>query len=214
MGLYPGMTKENIALIVIDMVNSCSDQKCEDPKRNIHFSKVREMAPVLKTFINTFKNKTGGTVIYTKNVPWQKEYLKENINLLYSNDPRASYYSKDSSEYPGRFYGFSPDQDDLVVTKNSYSAFVGTTLHEELTQRGIRYLIVTGIFTDGCVLATVVDGFAKGYNFVILKDLVETSDSKTRQDLQAFLKTFTFPFMYGETIESAKFLENWNRIHN
>lgn len=106
-----------------------------------------------------------------------------------------------------QFYLVPPTDVDIVVTKNSYSAFVGTDLDKKLKEKGIKYLIITGIFSDGCVLATIVDGFAKGYNFIILQDLIETTDSKTRQTLQEHLKKFTFPLMYGQTISSTEFLK-------
>jgi len=61
---------------------------------------------------------------------------------------------------------------------------------------------VSGVFSDGCVDATVKGGFSKGYNFLILKDLVETTDVKIRQDLQKLLKEYTWPAMFGKTIES------------
>jgi nicotinamidase-related amidase len=65
--------------------------------------------------------------------------------------------------------------------------------------------IPAGVFGDGCVHSTIQGGFSAGYNFVILKDLIETTDDKTRQKLQKLLKEYTWPVMFGETINSKKF---------
>ena len=49
-----------------------------------------------------------------------------------------------------------------------------------------RYIIVTGVFSDGCVMATICGGFSKGYHFIIAKDLIETTDDEERQVIQRY----------------------------
>lgn len=205
---YGNMSKENTALLVIDVINSCAHEKCEEPDWHIHFSKIRDMVPHLEKFTEDYRNKIGGMVVFVKCTPWRKEYLAENINELYS-DPDASYYSDDTSGFPEEFYEVVPQEGDLVIEKNHIDAFTNPELDQKLKEKGIRYLIVTGIFTDGCVLATVNGGFSKGYNFVVLKDLIETTDSDTRQKLQQLLKEYTFPVLYGKTMTSQEFLDSW-----
>ncbi|MCL4417208.1 MAG: cysteine hydrolase family protein, partial [Actinobacteria bacterium] len=146
---------------------------------------------------------------FTKTPPWKKEFLPENINTLYS-DPSTSYYSEDNSGFSEKFYLVKPNPKDVIINKNNYDAFSETDLNRILKEKGVKYIVVTGVFTDGCVLATIIAGFSLGYNFVILKDLIETTDSKIRQELQEKLKEFTFPIMYGRTLISSDFIENWN----
>lgn len=205
---YPQMTKDNTALLVIDVINSCAHETCEIPQWKIHFSKIRAMVPALKTFITNFREQTGAKVIFAKTTPWREEFLPKNINLLYT-DPHATYYSKDTSGFPEEFYMVTPKTEDKIIEKNNYSCFSSPAFDEYLQKNGIQFLVITGIFTDGCVLATVTDGFAKGYNFVVLNDLIETTDSGVRQELHHLLIDYTFPVMYGKTIPSVEFLENW-----
>ena len=47
--------------------------------------------------------------------------------------------------------GFSIADEDISVVKNVNSGFVGTSLHEEFTARGISRLVVAGFFTNMCV---------------------------------------------------------------
>jgi len=56
--------------------------------------------------------------------------------------------------------------------KEAYSAFDGTELHYVLSTRGVRRLFVTGVATDYCVKATVLDGLRLGYEVVVLTDAV------------------------------------------
>ncbi len=202
---YEGMTKDNTALLVIDPINSCAHERCETPEWNIHYTKIREMLPKLADFVVEYKKNFGGLVAYVKLTSWTKENLPKNIKTLYE-DPKANYYSNDPSGFEELFHTVKPSEDDLVFIKNTYDAFSNEDLVKELNQRKIRYVVMTGIFTDGCVLATIVSGFSKGFNFVILKDLIETTDDPERQELQKLLIGFTFPVMYGKTITSAEFL--------
>ena len=70
----------------------------------------------------------------------------------------------------------------------------------------VRYIIMAGIFGDGCVMASICGGFSKGYHLIIAKELIETTDDDDRQMLQGQLKQRTWPLMYGPTIESQQIL--------
>ncbi|MBI2409760.1 cysteine hydrolase [Candidatus Kaiserbacteria bacterium] len=95
---------------------------------------------------------------------------------------------------------------DFVVAKNTYDIFANEDFLKKMKENGTKYIIMTGIFTDGCVLASIIGGFSKGYNFVILKDLVETTDVEIRQRLQDLLIRYTFPMQYGRTVTSSELL--------
>jgi nicotinamidase-related amidase len=202
--VVPNLTPENSVLLVIDVINSCAHPEFEDPARDIHYSKIRQMIPVLSDFITAYKQ-LGGRVILTTAVPWQEAHLPENINELYRNNPQARYWSQDAS---GRAEHFNqiPSDDAIIITKNSYDAFSNNELILALDDMQVKYILVTGIFGDGCVMASICGGFSKGYQLVIAKDLIETTDDKERQMLQQYLKQRTWPLMYGTTIECKQIL--------
>lgn len=210
MKIYPKMNKSNTALFIIDVINSCAHDKCESPEINIHFSKIREMIPKLSDFIDNYRKTVGDSVIFVNITPWDKEHLPENIQELYT-DPGVEYYSDDKSGFPEEFYQIKPEKNDLVITKGTYDAFANTELEKILKEKGIQYLVVAGIFTEGCVLSTICNGFSAGFNFVILEDLIETADSEKRQELSKLLKARVFPFLYGKTITSEEFLSSWGK---
>ena len=54
--------------------------------------------------------------------------------------------------------------------KEAYSAFEGTDLNERLRAAGVRRLFIGGLATDYCVLNTVRDALARGYDVCLLKD--------------------------------------------
>lgn len=61
------------------------------------------------------------------------------------------------------YKGIDPDQD-------AYSGFQQTALHRHLQAIGVRRLFVGGLATDYCVLNTVKDARALGYDVCLLKD--------------------------------------------
>jgi len=55
---------------------------------------------------------------------------------------------------------------------DSYSAFGGTDLAQQLERRGVKRVFVGGLATDYCVLNTVLDARAAGFEVVVLGDAV------------------------------------------
>lgn len=193
------------ALLVVDVVNSCCHEKCEIKKWGVTFKKIRKMVPRLEKFISKYRE-MGGQAIFIKCLPWTKKFLPANINELYKN-PKCAYYSTDKTGFSEKLFKLTPEKSDFVFYKNSYDAFTNPKLDEFLKKRKINHLLVSGVFGDGCVNATIQGGFSAGYNFIILKDLIETTDDKTRQKIQKLLKQYTWPTMYGKTINSKELLQ-------
>jgi len=196
---------KNTRLLVIDIVNDCCSEKCERKKFNITFKKIRKMIPKLIKFIKNYKQ-LGGKIIYINNVKWDKEHLPQNLRELYK-DPKKTFYTQDKTDFSTKFYKVKPDKDDIIITKNTYSAFSNPNLDKVLKKHNIKYLIITGIVSDGCVDATIKEGFSHGYNLIILKDLVEAFDRIDRQQIQKHFKEFIWPKMYGEVIDSDEFIK-------
>jgi nicotinamidase-related amidase len=99
------------------------------------------------------------------------------------------------AEVPDWFTTLAPElgqQDiDLVIHKSQWSAFTGTTLHDELQQRGITQLIICGIATSMGVESSARIAHELGYNVVIVDDA--TADPNLAADEHA--KRVVFPMI-------------------
>lgn len=70
------------------------------------------------------------------------------------------------------FSAFTPEANELVIYKERASAFYGTPLDAHLQQMGVRSLIVCGDSTSGCVRASVVDAYSRGFHVTVVEECV------------------------------------------
>ena len=73
--------------------------------------------------------------------------------------------------------GLCQDGDMIVNTKKRYDCFQGTDLDITLRTHGINTLLITGINTNSCVLATACAANVRDYAVIIVEDCVDTMDS-------------------------------------
>lgn len=65
---------------------------------------------------------------------------------------------------------------DNIFTRAAYSAFKTTQLHEYLQARKVERLVICGVDSDACVLATAFEAFDLGYHVKIDFDLTYSSN--------------------------------------
>jgi len=66
--------------------------------------------------------------------------------------------------------------DRIVDTKKRYDCFVATDLDFTLRKHGINTLLLTGVNTSSCVLATAIRANVLDYASVVIEDCVDTMD--------------------------------------
>ncbi|RFA10618.1 hypothetical protein B7R54_16465 [Subtercola boreus] len=80
---------------------------------------------------------------------------------------------------PGaEWFGMAPAEGELVITKRGYSGFFGTTLENELHERGIDWVTVVGLTIDCCVDATARDAFQGGWPVLVPSDATAAYDAE------------------------------------
>lgn len=190
---------EKLPLVIIDPVKGCSDSRFEIPEWGLYFSKVRAVLPKINSFAKKHRD-NGGQIIWVKPVPWVEKFLPENINKLYNENPDARFYVEDYvdvySDFPDTI---AVESSDIILEKNSYSAFVNPKLSKLLSY---SYLIA-GVYADGCVNATIIDGWSRGFFTYIISDLVESMDTEVKQVQKRNLLSQMWPLMYGHVIKSS-----------
>jgi len=70
----------------------------------------------------------------------------------------------------------APAPGEPIVGKHFGDAFEGTELAQVLADLGIRHLVVCGMQSDGCIVATLFGGFVRGYDMTLVGDAHTTND--------------------------------------
>jgi nicotinamidase-related amidase len=71
---------------------------------------------------------------------------------------------------------YDRERDLVVDTKKRYDCFVGTDLDFTLRAHGVNTLLITGVNTNSCVLATTTAANVRDYAVIVVEDCVETMD--------------------------------------
>ena len=77
----------------------------------------------------------------------------------------------------------APEAGEIVVRKQRVGAFSTTDLGDQLAERGIDTLVLTGIATAGVVLSTVRDAADRDYRLIVLEDGCWDSDPEVHRVL-------------------------------
>lgn len=89
-----------------------------------------------------------------------------------------------------------------VLDKRFYSPWTEGQLDSLLTGRPIDTLVITGLETDVCVLATVLGSIDRGYRTVVVSDAICSSVDATHEALMGL-----FVSRFSEQLELATTLE-------
>jgi nicotinamidase-related amidase len=77
----------------------------------------------------------------------------------------------------------APQDGDITVRKIRYGGISTTDLDQQLRERGITNLVVSGISTSGVVLSTVIDAADRDYQLYVLSDCVADPDTEVHNVL-------------------------------
>ncbi|WP_326715516.1 cysteine hydrolase [Streptomyces sp. NBC_01474] len=77
----------------------------------------------------------------------------------------------------------APQDGDIIVRKIRYGGMSTTDLDQQLRERGITTLVVSGFSTSGAVLSTVTDAADRDYQLYVLSDGVADPDTEVHNVL-------------------------------
>jgi nicotinamidase-related amidase len=96
---------------------------------------------------------------------------------------------------------------DLLITKQRVGAFIGTSLDNDLRQRGVIQIFLTGVATGSGVESTARSAYDFGYNVVFVTDAMTDRDADTHRHCVAK----AFPKL-GETATTDEVLKMLGRV--
>ncbi|WP_066517045.1 cysteine hydrolase family protein [Curtobacterium ammoniigenes] len=96
-------------------------------------------------------------------------------------------------------------EDITISTKKRYDSFQATELQFLLETRNIETLLIMGVNTNSCVLATTVAANARDYAAVVLEDCVDTMDRSMHDTALGIIRqAFGWTATAEETLEELR----------
>jgi nicotinamidase-related amidase len=149
------------AVLVIDVVKDFTD-----PAGKVPHPQAAEIVPQIERLVN--EARAHGVLIiwvidrHRAGKPdWELDHVRDHCT---ENTPGVELAPP-----------LEPADEDYVIHKRRYSAFVGTDLDLILRDNHIHTLFLTGTKTNVCVRATAQDAFELNYQVIVPRECVSTS---------------------------------------
>lgn len=94
----------------------------------------------------------------------------------------------------------APQDDEIVIDKCRFDAFLATELDIILRARDVSHLVITGLSTNVCVESTVRSGAELGYDITVLGDATSASTEAAHE-----LALKSMAYRYAEVISTEHF---------
>lgn len=176
--------KKRYALIIIDMI------KGNEPFFN---EEHRKIIPKIKHAIERFR-KFSLPIIFAND-----SYLENDWLFKYMKKHAVRF-----TEGVEVIDELKPEKGDIVLEKRRFSAFFRTDLDITLRELGVDAVVLAGINTHVCVLATAFDAISNDFEVVLLSDCC-ASHSKEIHD---FIVTKFKRLPAFNVMQSNEFFEN------
>jgi nicotinamidase-related amidase len=95
--------------------------------------------------------------------------------------------------------GLHQPGDMIVDTKKRYDCFQGTDLDMTLRTHGINAVLLTGINTNSCVLATACAANVRDYAVIVVEDCVDTMDGPAHHEAALLCLRTAFAHVMSST---------------
>lgn len=190
MAARPAAAPERSALLIVDMV---SDWRFPDGERLL------PRALAIAPRIAALKRRC-------RAAGWPTIYANDNRGRWRSDLRRLVAESIEAGGRAARLTQLlAPDGDDYFVIKPRHSAFHATPLEFLLGHLGVRRLVVTGVATDQCVLATVADAHMREFAVAVPRDCVAAqSAARHARSVRHFEDTMALPTGASTTLRPSR----------
>ena len=168
------------AVIVVDMLKDFVDGKLANPK-------AQAITPPLQRLLDHARE-NGWVVVFSNDAhdPSDPEMKIWGEHAM-AGDPGAEVIDE-----------LAPQAGDIVSEKHHYGAFDGTDLDEQLRERGVDEVVITGQHTHICVRHSSYGALIRGYEITIPRDAVCGFEGVDEDDALEYLKA-----TYGATVTTV-----------
>jgi nicotinamidase-related amidase len=179
------------AIVVIDMLN---DNITRNPESKIS-REARKIIPRIKTLVERGRSR-GIPVVFACDSYRINDFIFEG---------RGKPVCIEGTRGAEVIDELRPQNGDIVIKKRRFSAFFRTDLDLTLRRTGCDTILLCGITTQFCVLATAIDGICCDFRVVLVKDCCASHDTDIHSKLMAMYQTtLLYPLLRVMAIDDLK----------
>jgi nicotinamidase-related amidase len=169
------VSPSHTALIIVDAQNDfCSPGGCFDKLANSDIKLMKPFIQSMKSLLLAAR-RAKVKIIFTKATNYPGGVYKSAPDLARKTeylDPSSPLICADGEWGDKIIDELAPQPGEIIIGKHRHNSFIGTELDLVLRSNGIKTVIVTGVSTERCVLATVTGAIAHDYYVVVPRDCV------------------------------------------
>lgn len=180
------------AIIVVDMLKDTFKEGSRLPITR----EGRKIIPNLQKLLKESRRK-GFPIVYACD-----SFLKE--DFLFQG--KSKFYSLQGTPGAEVIDELKPEPTDMILPKRRFSAFFKTDLDQQLRDRGVDTIVVTGITTEVCVLTTAMDGFCHDFYVFLLEDCTASQTPEVHQACLSSYRDFSLNPLF-RTMTLSEFLK-------
>jgi nicotinamidase-related amidase len=200
---------KHTALIIVDAQNDfCSPGGCLDRLPSSDMKWMRSFIENTKVLLSAARQ-AKAMIIFTKATNYAGGLYKSPPDLARKTeylDPDSPLICSYGSWGDQIIDDLKPQREEIIISKHRHNSFMGTELDVLLRSNGMKTVIITGVTTERCVLATVTGAIAHDYYVVVPRDCVGSQKVDMHD---AALLVISGNLLKEGVTDSSKIIEVW-----
>ena len=168
------------ALIIIDVQNEFCSPEGSFAKMGMDMSIIEKMLAPLDRLIKA-AHLSDVPVIFIQNVEDAATDSEAWTLRPDGSENHANGFICRRGSWDAEFYHIEPQDDDIVVEKHRFSAFLNTRLDTVLRAKKIETVVLTGVSSNVCVETTARHAVMLNYHVVIPEDACASWDREAHE---------------------------------
>ena len=207
----PRLTRENAALVIIDMQYMCAHrdygvgakakQHGWDGRDSFYIRLGELVVPNIQRLLATAR-KAGVEVIHVR-IAAQTRDGRDSSMPFKARGNTCPWDSMDAQILPE----VAPQGDEIVISKTTSSVFNSTNFDRLLRNLGISNLIVAGVTTNGCVESSTRGAYEHDYGAIVVEDATGAIVPQLHENAVLNMKHQQIAF-FKSTEEVVKLMED------
>lgn len=204
-----GAPRNGMALLVVDVQKDYCDPEGAFAKAGHDMHTVEALVPKLASLVESARE-NGVFVVFIRNTVDPEGFTQNPVQRRRRQRVAGTAkYVVDGTWGHELAEPLRAQPGDMVMKKYASSAFLGTPLDPSLRGMGISTVVVTGVVTWGCVMATAQSAAYLGYIPVVVSDCVGGHDQYFHEAALAMMRQNFGPDL---VMPSEEVMQGWSRL--